>query len=102
MTHTGRVLITVMLSDEMDIHGAEKGGGLMGGTDGRTTWVHTDRLTWPASSLSADGFPAAPGRCGQGRCCGPPAPACWGGYEASRPGAPSSSCVGGSLLLSGQ
>lgn len=75
--------------------GVWREGGL---ADGELMWVHTERLTWPASSLSAGGFPAAPGRCGRGRCCGPPAPACWAGFEASRPAAPSSSCAGGSLL----
>lgn len=60
--------------------------------------VHRERLTWPASSRSAGGSPAAPGRCGRGRCCGPPAPACWVGSEASRPAAPSLSCGEGSLV----
>lgn len=73
----------------------------MGGADGGLIWVHTEQLTWPASSLSAGGFPAAPGRCGRERCCDPPAPACSVGYEASQPAAPSSSDVGGSLLLLG-
>lgn len=99
MCSTDRVQTTVMLSDETNIHGAEEEGGVGWGADGRLMWVHTERLTWPASSLSAGGFPAAPGRCGRGRCCGPPAPACWAGSEASQPAAPSSSCGGGSLLV---
>lgn len=74
--------------------------GWVGGQDGRLMRVHTEPLTWPASSRSAGGFPGAPGRCGRGKCCGPPAPACWAGSEASRPAAPSSSCAEASLMVS--
>ncbi|MEQ2166335.1 hypothetical protein GOODEAATRI_026910 [Goodea atripinnis] len=76
----------------------ERGGGLTGEADGMLIWVHTQRLTWPASSLSAGGFPGALGRCGLGRCCGPPAPVYWACSEASPLVALSSSCVGAFLL----
>lgn len=98
----GKVQSTVMMRDETDIHETEhdEGVGVRQGWDGMLVWLHTQRLTWPASSLSVGGFLAAPDRCGRGRCCGPPAPACWACSEASQPAAPSSSCVGGSLSSS--
>lgn len=83
---------TYMRQSTMRGWGSDRGGMLV--------WLHTQRLTWPASSLSVGGFLAAPDRCGRGRCCGPPAPACWACSEASQPAAPSSFCVGGSLSSS--
>lgn len=93
----GKVQSTTMMRDETDIHETEHDEGWGSDRGGMLVWLHTQRLTWPASSLSVGGFLAAPDRCGRGRCCGPPAPACWACSEASQPAAPSSFCVGGSL-----